>query len=66
MNVALAELEEQDVGGVRRWRFLVLSSAGYDVGDALELAANPNVDLHFAVDLVRKGCPPQTAFRILE
>ncbi len=66
MNAALAELEEQDVDGVLQWRFLVLRGAGYDVGDAVNLAASRNVDLHVAVDLVRNGCPPQTALRILE
>jgi hypothetical protein len=65
MNAALAELEEQDVGGVLRWRFQALRAAGYDVDEALELATIPNVDLHVAVDLVSKGCPPQTALRIL-
>jgi hypothetical protein len=66
MNAALAELEEQDVDGVLRWRFLVLKGAGYAVGDAVELATSSNVDLHVAVDLVGKGCPPHTAVRILK
>jgi hypothetical protein len=29
------------------------------------LAANVEVDLHDAVDLVRRGCPPELAARIL-
>ncbi len=66
MNPALAELEEQDVDGVLRWRFLVLQGAGYGVADAVNLAASRNVDLHAAVDLVHNGCPPRTAVRILE
>jgi hypothetical protein len=65
MNAALAELEEGDVSGVLRWRFLALCAAGYEFDDALELAANANIDLHVACDLVRKGCPVQTALRIL-
>jgi hypothetical protein len=47
------------------WRIAVLDRAGYDEGDAVLLAALKDVDLHFAVDLLERGCPPQTALRIL-
>lgn len=47
------------------WRAEELIRAGYDELDALELALERHVDLHRAVDLVRRGCPPKTAVRIL-
>ena len=50
---------------VVRWRMLVLLRAGYVWDDALELAVETDVDLHVAVDLVRRGCPHDVALRIL-
>jgi len=52
------------VEAVRRWRFEELIRAGYDDGDAIELAFHTEVDLHWAADLVRRGCPSATAVRI--
>ena len=40
-------------------------SAPAVVDDASLLAHHDDVDLHEAVDLVRRGCPPATALRIL-
>jgi len=61
----LARLEDSDTEGILRWRFTQLLSAGYDSDDALELATHTEVDLHQAADLRRRGCPPDTAKRIL-
>jgi hypothetical protein len=61
----LARLEEAETTGVLRWRFMDLLRAGYLSDDALVLATHADVDLHTAVDLVRRGCPPDTAKRIL-
>jgi hypothetical protein len=47
------------------WRFEELVRAGYDDHDAAELAHHPEVDLHDAVELVRRGCPSNTALRII-
>jgi hypothetical protein len=47
------------------WRLRELLAAGYEREDALELALALQVDLHLAVDLPRRGCPHQTAVRIL-
>jgi hypothetical protein len=47
------------------WRIAVLDRAGYDEGDAVLLAAVRAVDLHLAADLLQRGCPPETALRIL-
>ena len=50
---------------VVRWRLDQLLHAGYDDTEADVLARRTEVDLHFAIDLVRKGCPPATVQRIL-
>ena len=55
-------LEDQRV---RTWRLDVLFAAGYDFALATEIACRNDVDLHQAVELVRRGCPPALAARIL-
>ncbi len=47
------------------WRIEQLIAVGFDSDAAFVLALDRNVDLHQATGLVRRGCPPQTAFRIL-
>lgn len=67
--MATTELElledNEKTNPVFRWRLTVLRRAGYEEQAARELAARTDVDLHRAVDLVRRGCPPGTAYRIL-
>jgi hypothetical protein len=58
-----ARPNEQEL--VERWRAQELERAGFPPDAAAELARRSDVDLHFAVDLVEKGCPPETAFSIL-
>ena len=50
---------------VRNWRLEALQRAGYPYEAAQRLADLLYVDLHRAVGLVRNGCPPATAERIL-
>lgn len=59
------QLEAPEMEEVLRWRFEVLVRAGYDVGTALILASHAEVDLHEATDLLGRGCPPETALRIV-
>jgi hypothetical protein len=47
------------------WRAEVLERAGYDDGAVLLLAMREDIDLHLAVELLAKGCPPETALLIL-
>ncbi len=47
------------------WRIEQLIAVGFDSDAALVLALDRTIDLHEATELVRRGCPPQTAFRIL-
>ncbi|HLF68995.1 MAG TPA: hypothetical protein VI503_06570 [Gaiellaceae bacterium] len=66
MTAAQFELiDETEAEAILRWRFEELMRAGYDTGSALVLASHVEVDLHRAADLPRRGCPPDTALRIL-
>jgi len=47
------------------WRVEQLIAAGFDSDAAFVLALDRTVDLHEAIGLVRRGCPPGTALRIL-
>jgi hypothetical protein len=65
--MAAAQVEEgvlPEIEQIRRWRFDELLRAGYDIADAVELALRTEIDLHWAVSLVRRGCPSATAVRI--
>jgi hypothetical protein len=50
---------------VERWRTRELERAGFDVSLARQLAAQLDIDLHLAVELVASGCPPDLAAQIL-
>lgn len=50
---------------VLSWRIEQLIAAGFDSEAAFVLALDRDVDLHDATELVRRGCPPGTAFHIL-
>jgi len=66
MTAAQFELiDDTEAEAILRWRFDELVRAGYDVGSALMLASHVEVDLHTATALVARGCPPDTALRIL-
>jgi len=61
----LEETESPEVEAVLRWRFEELVRAGYDAGSALIIAGHGEVDLHAARRLLERGCPPETAIRII-
>lgn len=58
-----ARPNEQEL--VERWRAQELERAGFDPEAAAELSRRSDVDLHAAVELLKKGCPPETALSIL-
>jgi hypothetical protein len=63
-----AQFERLTDGEARRivqWRFDSLVKAGYPERQALLVAMQVEADLKLAEDLVRRGCPPETAVRIL-
>jgi hypothetical protein len=63
--VEQVEYAESEVERVERWRAQELERAGYDAEAAFELALRSDVDLHAAVALVERGCPPELALQIL-
>ena len=66
MTAAEATLtRDPEVERVVDWRRAELERAGYDRGDARRLAERIDVDLHFAVDLRRRGCSSEIALDIL-
>jgi hypothetical protein len=68
MSVAAAELDldlDPEAERVLLWREEELERVGYERDTARDLAERTYVDLHLAMDLMRRGCPPDTALRIL-
>ena len=68
MSTTAAELEldvDEETARVVLWREEELERVGYDSGMARDLAERTYVDLHLAMDLLRRGCPVETAIRIL-
>lgn len=50
---------------VRHRRLEALIRAGYPPSEALVLSRRADIDLRTAIALVERGCPPETARRIL-
>jgi len=62
---AVEEILETEQERVERWRAEELMRAGYDPAAAVDLACRLDVDLHGAIELLERGCPPELATRIL-
>jgi hypothetical protein len=62
---AAHDIVETELERVERWRAAELLRVGFDGDDAVALAARFDIDLHEAIELVQRGCPPQLAIRIL-
>ena len=60
-----AEAQSVELERVESWRLQELERAGYSPAAAAKLAARHDIDLHFAVELVERGCPPDVALQIL-
>ena len=58
------QTDETERSKVESWRLHVLIEAGYPLVLAERLAGS-QADLHQAVDLVGRGCAPETAANIL-
>lgn len=65
--MAAAELQrtETEQERIERWRSEELVRAGYEPAAAALLATRMDVDLHYAIDLLRAGCDPELALQIL-
>ncbi len=59
------ELDRHQRNEAMRRRYDALRMAGYGWGTALRLAASPDVDPKRAAELLQRGCPVDTAVRIL-
>ena len=62
---AANDIIETELDRVERWRTAELMRVGFPGDDAVALAARFDVDLHDAIELVQRGCPPELAVRIL-
>jgi hypothetical protein len=62
---ATYDIVETETERVERWRTSELMRVGFPGDDAVALAARLDVDLHEAIELVQRGCPPELAIRIL-
>ncbi|MFN8222932.1 MAG: hypothetical protein U0R50_06725 [Gaiellales bacterium] len=65
MSITETSIETAEERTVTRWRVEQLLAAGYDGEAAVVLALDPEVDLRTAVSLLERGCPVDTALRIL-
>ena len=65
--MTIAELQKTRVSDeeVISWRLDQLVRAGCDPFCAVILARRNHVDLHEAVELLERGCPPRVALEIL-
>jgi hypothetical protein len=65
-ELPLDELEpSEELCRTRAWRFDQLTALGFDTLQAVLMADDAFVDLAQARRLVARGCPLETAFRIL-
>jgi hypothetical protein len=64
-TVGLQERPEIEIEIVERWRAESLLRAGYDVESAVVLAASHEIDLHYAMRLLERGCSVDLALQIL-
>jgi hypothetical protein len=59
------QLDETEAEAIICWRFHELMESGFELEAALKLAVATQVDLDRASNLLRRGCAPKTALRIL-
>jgi hypothetical protein len=60
------QLEVTEARKRLRWRrYTELIRGGFDPLDALVISTDPEIDVRQAVDLLARGCPRATLFRIL-
>jgi hypothetical protein len=58
-------IDQSEIERIERWRAEELERAGYEPRVAGRLAVRHEVDLHTAVGLLERGCPPDLALKIL-
>ena len=65
MPAAEVHAVDTELQRVERWRADELERAGYGAEQARKLAARHDVDLHWAIELLNRGCSPELALQIL-
>jgi hypothetical protein len=65
MAAAETTTTETEQERIERWRAAELERAGFEPAAASLLAARSDVDLHYAIDLLRNGCSAELALQIL-
>lgn len=65
MTAAELKNTETEPERIERWRAEELQRAGYEPEAARMLASRVDVDLHYAIDLLRAGCQHELALQIL-
>jgi len=65
MSATETHISETEGDRIVRWRAEELARGGYTTEQARELALRPDIDLHTAVDLLRRGCTAELAMQIL-
>ena len=58
-------LVETESERIEQWRAEELERGGYEPRAAAKIAVRADIDLHLAVDLLERGCPPDLALKIL-
>ncbi len=58
-------VDQTEIERIERWRADELERAGYEPRSAGRLAVKHEIDLHSAIDLLKRGCPPDLALQIL-
>jgi hypothetical protein len=64
-TVERTDIEDDELTRILRWRMNQLVQVGFSPPRATEVAVRLEVNLHEALALVERGCPPETAARIL-
>lgn len=59
------ELDDEDAAALIAARYRALSALGCDAEAAVVVAVHPEIGVVEACDLIRRGCDPRTAVRIL-
>jgi hypothetical protein len=65
MTAAELDFSTDETELIQAWRVEALERAGYLPSEAAEIAVRPDIDLHQAVDLVKRGCSTDLALQIL-
>ena len=65
MTAAELNQEHPTTREVVGWRFEQLLAAGFEIREARVVARRRDIDLHQALELIARGCPPELALSIL-